>query len=105
MKDKNLLIIYLIYAFFFYQTLTPMKRTAESIKNPLFRFFDRENQIGCNLLKKMQQDLSEIKLVCEGKLKQTNHLRMLLSCLTKGWFFKKKVFILFDFLYKQRSKY
>ena len=61
-----------------------MNRTAESIKNPLFRFFDRENQIGRNLLKKIRQDLNDIKLVCEGELKQTNHLRMLLNCLTKG---------------------
>jgi dynein heavy chain 1 len=61
-----------------------MNRTAESIKNPLFRFFDRENQIGRSLLKKIRQDLEDIKKVCDGELKQTNHLRMLLSCLTKG---------------------
>ncbi|CAH1756141.1 13650_t:CDS:10 [Entrophospora sp. SA101] len=73
------------------KTLSPMKRTAESIKNPLFRFFDRENQIGCNLLNKIQQDLSDIKLVCEGQLKQTNHLRMLLNYLTKDHWCKYKV--------------
>ena len=61
-----------------------MNRTAESIKNPLFRFFDRENQIGRSLLKKIRQDLEDIKKVCDGELKQTNHLRMLLNCLTKG---------------------
>ncbi|CAJ0883095.1 1976_t:CDS:10 [Entrophospora sp. SA101] len=66
------------------EKLKPMNRTAESIKNPLFRFFDRENQIGRSLLKKIRQDLDDIKLVCEGELKQTNHLRMLLNCLTKG---------------------
>ena len=61
-----------------------MNRTADSVKNPLFRFFDRENQIGRSLLKKICQDLEDIKKVCDGELKQTNHLRMLLSCLTKG---------------------
>ncbi|CAB4481707.1 unnamed protein product [Rhizophagus irregularis] len=66
------------------QKLTSMNRTAESIKNPLFRFFDRENQIGRSLLKKIRHDLEDIKKVCDGELKQTNHLRMLLSCLTKG---------------------
>ncbi|RIA96574.1 dynein heavy chain [Glomus cerebriforme] len=66
------------------EKLTSMKRTADSIKDPLFRFFDRENQIGRALLKKIRQDLLDIKNVCDGVLKQTNHLRMLLNCLTKG---------------------
>ncbi|CAI2172645.1 16667_t:CDS:10, partial [Funneliformis geosporum] len=66
------------------EKVTSMNRTADSIKNPLFRFFDRENQIGRALLKKIRQDLADIKKVCDGELKQTNHLRMLLNCLTKG---------------------
>lgn len=61
-----------------------MNRTPESIKNPLFRFFDRENSIGRALLKTIRADLENVKKVCDGELKQTNHLRMLLSCLTKG---------------------
>lgn len=61
-----------------------MNRTADSVKNPLFRFFDRENQIGRGLLKKIRKDLDDIKKVCDGELKQTNHLRMLLNCFTKG---------------------
>jgi len=61
-----------------------MNRTADSIKNPLFRFFDRENQIGRALLKKIRQELIDIKRVCNGELKQTNHLHMLLNSLTKG---------------------
>ncbi|CAG8454634.1 4044_t:CDS:10, partial [Ambispora gerdemannii] len=61
-----------------------MNKTAQSIKDPLFRFFDRENSIGRSLLGKIRQDLHDIKKVCEGELKQTNHLRMLLNCLTKG---------------------
>ncbi|CAG8531180.1 10166_t:CDS:10, partial [Acaulospora colombiana] len=66
------------------EKIPQMNRTPESIKNPLFRFFDRENSIGRSLLKKIRQDLEDIKKVCDGELKQTNHLRMLLNCLTKG---------------------
>ena len=62
-----------------------MNRTADDIENPLFRFFDREKKVGCSLLKQIRQDLIGIKKVCNGELKQTNHLRMLLNCLTKGW--------------------
>src|SRR6266542_4366026 len=79
-----------------------MNRTADSIKNPLFRFFDRENQIGRALLKKIRQDLEDIKKVCDGELKQTNHLRMLLNCLTKGWsLFQEYLFILSLILIKR----
>lgn len=66
------------------EKISPMARTAESIKNPLFRFFERENSIGGSLLKGIRQDLADLKLVCEGTIKQTNHLRMLLDGLNKG---------------------
>ncbi|CAG8490206.1 1623_t:CDS:10, partial [Scutellospora calospora] len=42
-----------------------MNRTSESIKNPLFRFFDRENSIGRSLLKKIRQDLEDVVKVCK----------------------------------------
>jgi len=60
------------------------QRTSDSVKNPLFRFFERENQTGRSLLRKVRQDLQDLKMICNGELKQTNHLRMLLSCLTKA---------------------
>ncbi|KAJ3090057.1 hypothetical protein HK102_004799, partial [Quaeritorhiza haematococci] len=66
------------------ETLSQMVRTPESIKDPLFRFFNRENQIGRSLLKQVRQDLSNLIKVCQGQLKQTNHLRALMSALTKG---------------------
>jgi dynein heavy chain 1 len=46
--------------------------------------FERENQIGKRLLATVRQDLEDLKMVCTGVMKQTNHLRMLLNCLTKG---------------------
>ncbi|KAJ3290947.1 hypothetical protein HK104_006430 [Borealophlyctis nickersoniae] len=66
------------------ESLVQMKRTAESVKNPLFRFFERENQIGRSLLKVIREDLADLAKVCEGTIKQTNHLRALMSSLTKG---------------------
>src|SRR4051794_40756173 len=66
------------------KSVAKLKRTTESMKNPLFRVFERENQIGQRLLASVRQDLEDLKLVCTGAIKQTNHLRMLLNCLTKG---------------------
>ena len=66
------------------EKVTPISRTPDSVKNPLFRVFERENHIAKKLLGAVRQDLDDVRLVCEGSLKQTNHLRMLLSCLTKG---------------------
>ncbi|KAK9719430.1 dynein heavy chain [Basidiobolus ranarum] len=66
------------------ESLSKITRTPDSIKDPLFRVFEREIQSGHNLLLKVRQDLKDLENVCQGELKQTNHLRMLLSCLTKG---------------------
>jgi dynein heavy chain 1 len=61
-----------------------MDRTAESIKKPLFRFFERECEIGARLLKKVRQDLTDLASICDGSLKQTNYTRELISNLSKG---------------------
>eukprot|EP01118_Nematostelium_gracile_P001172 TRINITY_DN1120_c0_g1_i1.p1 TRINITY_DN1120_c0_g1~~TRINITY_DN1120_c0_g1_i1.p1 ORF type:complete len:604 (+),score=181.76 TRINITY_DN1120_c0_g1_i1:243-1814(+) len=60
------------------------ERTSESIKNPLFRFFEREAEIGSRLLKKVRADLQDLIQVCDGNLKQTNYTRELISNLSKG---------------------
>jgi dynein heavy chain 1 len=64
--------------------LEVLRRTAENIKDPLFRFFEREITSGSNLLKTVQTDLNNIIMVCETKMKQTNYLRNLISDLAKG---------------------
>ena len=46
--------------------------------------FFREGEIGSKLLSQVRKDLSDVVKVCEGALKQTNHLRSLMSHLTKG---------------------
>jgi dynein heavy chain 1, cytosolic len=50
----------------------------------LYRLFYREGTIGSKLLKQVRRDLGDVINVCEGTLKQTNHLRNLISALTKG---------------------
>ncbi|KAJ3389103.1 hypothetical protein HDU92_001163 [Lobulomyces angularis] len=66
------------------ETLSQIHKTSDSIKNPLFRFFERENFIASSLLKEIRKDLTNLSKVCSGELKQTNHLRSLISSLTKG---------------------
>ncbi|KAI0762764.1 dynein heavy chain protein 1 [Fomes fomentarius] len=64
-----------------FQTL--QKQSAEH-QDPLYRLFFREGSIGSKLLSQVRKDLADVVKVCEGALKQTNHLRTLMSSLTKG---------------------
>lgn len=64
--------------------VTTMKRTNENIKDPLFRFFEREVNTGSKLLTVVQSDLRDVIAVCETKKKQTNYHRQLISDLIKG---------------------
>lgn len=64
--------------------VTTLKRTAENIKDPLFRFFEREVNTGSKLLTVVQSDLRDVTAVCETKKKQTNYHRQLISDLIKG---------------------
>lgn len=52
--------------------------------SPLARFFAREAATGVGLLKRIREDLEELKGVCAGSVKQTNELRALMSNLNKG---------------------
>ena len=64
---------------------TLQKQSAEH-SDPLYRLFFREGSIGSKLLSQVRRDLGDVVKVCEGALKQTNHLRTLMSSLTKGTF-------------------
>jgi len=66
------------------EKMTTMKRTLENIKDPLFRFFEREVNHGYKLLNDMRADLLEIVDVCEGNRKQTNDIRLMINELVKG---------------------
>lgn len=66
------------------KTLTPIRRTLENIKDPLFRFFEREINTGIALLKTVIFDLNDVLQICEGGKKQTNYHRQLIKDLAKG---------------------
>ncbi|KAH7905070.1 dynein [Hygrophoropsis aurantiaca] len=60
------------------------KQQSNDNPDPLYRLFFREGGIGRKLLDQVRKDLGDVVKVCEGGLKQTNHLRTLMSSLTKG---------------------
>jgi dynein heavy chain 1 len=53
------------------KSLVPMVRNAEGIKNPLFRFLEREVTVASGLLKNVSKDLQHLKEMCEGERKST----------------------------------
>jgi len=59
-------------------------KSEDAIKDPLLRCIDREVEAGLRLLKKVRRDLQDLVEVCEGRLKQTNHLRALMNSINKG---------------------
>ena len=61
-----------------------MKRTVENIKDPLFRFFEREVNLGARLLLDIRQDLNDVAMICQGEKKPTNHHRAMMEDLAKG---------------------
>jgi dynein cytoplasmic 1 heavy chain len=66
------------------QTLSAPRARAVDSQDPLLRLFARETSVGRKLLAQVRKDLADVIKVCEGGLKQTNHLRSLMSHLTKG---------------------
>ena len=66
------------------QKFNVLERPTGDNQDPLHRLFSREGNIGRNLLTQVRRDLSDVVKVCLGELKQTNHLRTLMSALTKG---------------------
>ncbi|KAK6191509.1 hypothetical protein SNE40_003176 [Patella caerulea] len=64
--------------------LGAMKRTVENIKDPLFRFFEREVNAGAKLLHDVRLDLNDVTKVCQGEKKATNHHRTMMADLVKG---------------------
>jgi dynein heavy chain 1 len=61
-----------------------IKRSQENIKDPLFRFFEREINSAISLLTTVQSDLNDVSNICDGNKKQTNYHRQLLKDLAKG---------------------
>jgi len=65
-------------------TFRTLHKQAADNQDPLYRLYAREGFTGQKLLTSVRKDLADVTKVCEGQLKQTNHLRMLMSSLTKG---------------------
>lgn len=66
------------------KSLPTLKRTVENIKDPLYRYFEREVTSGAKLLITVISDLQDVVLICQGEKKQTNHHRTMLSELVRG---------------------
>ncbi|XP_034944602.1 dynein heavy chain, cytoplasmic isoform X1 [Chelonus insularis] len=66
------------------KNLQTLKRTVENIKDPLYRYFEREVNSGAKLLQDVIHDLEDVVLICLGEKKQTNYHRTMLSELVKG---------------------
>lgn len=70
--------------------LLPVENSLQSLpnesgkQNPLHRFFEREIELGKSLLTALHSDMVTLEEVCRGEVKQTNHLRSLMSTLSKG---------------------
>uniref|UniRef100_T1JGT9 Dynein heavy chain, cytoplasmic n=1 Tax=Strigamia maritima TaxID=126957 RepID=T1JGT9_STRMM len=65
-------------------SLHTLKRTVENIKDPLYRYFEREVNVGARLLRDVRNDLQDVVLICLGEKKQTNYHRSIISDLAKG---------------------
>jgi len=59
-------------------SLPLMERSTESLKDPLWRCYDREMGVGKSLLEKVRADLDMLKGACEGSVKATNEIRALI---------------------------
>ncbi|KAK7789348.1 hypothetical protein R5R35_002380 [Gryllus longicercus] len=66
------------------RSLQTLRRTVENIKDPLYRYFEREVNSGARLLQDVIHDLEDVVLICQGEKKQTNYHRTMLSDLVKG---------------------
>jgi len=68
----------------FFQQFATLPRQSADNQDPLYRLFSRESFVGRKLLDQVRKDLADVVKVCRGESKQTNHLRTLMSSLTKG---------------------
>ncbi|KPI98422.1 Dynein heavy chain, cytoplasmic [Papilio xuthus] len=64
--------------------LPTLRRTVENIKDPLYRFFEREVAAGAALLQQVLHDLRAVISICQGEMKQTNETRSMVGALVRG---------------------
>jgi dynein heavy chain 1 len=61
-----------------------IERSQENLKDPLFRFFEKEINSAISLLTTVQKDLNDVCNICDGNKKQIKYHRQLLNDLIKG---------------------
>lgn len=66
------------------KSLQTLRRTVENIKDPLYRYFEREVNSASKLLLDVIHDLNDVLLICQGEKKQTNYHRTMLGELVRG---------------------
>lgn len=66
------------------ESVVTLRRTVENIKDPLYRYFEREVNSGAKLLSVVRNDLNDVILICQAEKKQTNYHRQMVSQLVKG---------------------
>jgi len=66
------------------KSLPTLRRTVDNIKDPLYRYFEREVNSGARLLQDVIHDLEDVVLICQAEKKQTNYHRTMLSELVRG---------------------
>ncbi|XP_027203133.2 dynein heavy chain, cytoplasmic isoform X1 [Dermatophagoides pteronyssinus] len=64
--------------------LASMKRTSDNIKEPLYRYFEREVNNAGKLLSIVRHDLLDVIAICRAEKKQTNYHREITEYLAKG---------------------
>ena len=57
--------------------LATMKRAGASVKNPLFRFLERECSVLSQLLDTVRADFAGVLEMCQGEKKTPNHIKTL----------------------------
>jgi len=61
--------------------LKTLQRVGTLVKNPLFRFLERECSVLSSLLQQVRDDFQLVLEVCSGERKQTNHIKALATSL------------------------
>lgn len=68
------------------QAISALLPQADNAHEPLVRFFRREHVVFSSVLRLVRTDLQSVVDMCKGS-RQTNYLRLLVQCITKGVIF------------------
>lgn len=63
------------------EALETLRRAGAMVKNPLFRFLERECSVLSALLQTVRTDLALVLDVCSGTRKSTNHIKSMAASL------------------------